>query len=119
MEATMNDLAHMIQALRARGLYNIMFRNAGVGLLFYEGVYDEEGFPPGDWKKDLRVNKYYDTLIEAVEAEYRERVRTCYACESTEDVKIHGSSAGVLYLCRVCRDIVDSGRALNRKGDRP
>lgn len=75
------DLIHMIDELRYRGLHEIMFRNAGVGLLFYEGDYDAHGFPVGSgkddtWKEHLKVKRYYPTFLEAVEAEYRERVLT-------------------------------------------
>ena len=70
----MSDLAVDIERLRDRGLHAILFRNAGVGLQFYEGPFDEEGQPPADWRRFLIVRRYYPTLIEAVNAEIAERV---------------------------------------------
>ena len=70
--ATQIDLGSRIEELREYGLHNIMFRNAGVGLLFFE---PPEGFEinpmeqDDTWKQYLVVSRYYPTLIEAVEAE--------------------------------------------------
>lgn len=31
-------------------------------------------------------------------------MRTCYHCQGKDDVRMHGSSAGMLYTCRPCRE---------------
>lgn len=74
----MTDLER-IEELHQRGLYNILFRNAGVGLLFYEppaGFEIEYMMGSGigyhikdEWRKYLVVRHYYPTLEEAVSAE--------------------------------------------------
>jgi len=56
-----------IQSLVERGLYNICFRNAGVGFMFYVGEYDEKGRPTGERK--MRISRYYPTFSEALKAE--------------------------------------------------
>ena len=71
-----------IEQLHQCGLYDILFRNAGVGFLFYE---PPDGFeiesedrligglnlpmPTDSWKKYLVVHRYYPTLDEAISAE--------------------------------------------------
>jgi len=53
-------------------LYDIMFRNAGVGLLFYN---ERTGGIPAklnnSWKEHLSVTKYYPTFKEAIEGELK------------------------------------------------
>jgi hypothetical protein len=59
-----------IEELRDRGLHNILFRNAGVGLLFYEGTYDDDGWPQQTRPPvPLVVHAYYPDLTTAVAAE--------------------------------------------------
>lgn len=71
------SLEFKITALRDAGLYDIMFRNAGVGCLFYEGPRDDDGFAvTGEWKRHLVVNKYYPTFSQAIDAEYNARLTT-------------------------------------------
>jgi hypothetical protein len=65
--------------LRSVGLYDIMFRNAGVGCLFYTGPYDDEGFPPGQWKQHLSVDRYYSSFTVAIDAEYERLKETTHA----------------------------------------
>jgi hypothetical protein len=64
------SLEDKIAHLRSVGLYEIMFRNAGVGCLFYTGPYDDEGYPPSLWKQHLSVERYYPSFTAAIDAEY-------------------------------------------------
>lgn len=85
------SLEEKIDRLREKGLYEIVFRNAGVGLMFFnppEGV-DTEPFTMvewtihgetmqvpvsnDEWKKYLSVERYYSTFDEAVESEWNKR----------------------------------------------
>lgn len=52
-----------------RVIYNICFRNAGVGFQFYRGDFSDMG-NDGEWRKHLHIDKYYPSLAEAIEAEY-------------------------------------------------
>jgi hypothetical protein len=75
-DGTNLSLEDKIDFLREKGLYDILFRNAGVGLMFYlapMGIPIEE-FPNDSWKQHLYVHSYYPTFDEAVEAEYLRRV---------------------------------------------
>ncbi len=73
------SLAFKIGFLRSVGLYDIMFRNAGVGLLFYTGPVDENGWIPEatsrTWRDYLVVDRYYPDFDAAIDAEY-ERLKT-------------------------------------------
>ena len=62
--------ARLVRRLRDHGLYDIVFRNAGVACIFYEGA----GVNVGDddaWKNDLKLYAYHDSLEKAVRAECR------------------------------------------------
>lgn len=63
---------HAIQA--AKIIYNILYRAAGVGFLFYTPLPPEAGtpgyMPPENWQQGLSVDHYYPTFEEAVDAEY-------------------------------------------------
>lgn len=56
---------------KARTIYNISYRNAGVGFLFYNPT---KVYPGGskneEWRKSLTVDRYYDTFEQAVKAEF-------------------------------------------------
>ena len=67
-----------IEGLRDHGLYQILFRNAGVGLQFYEPPdgydlkYDNSILIEGVtdyWRRYLIIRHYYPTLEEALTAE--------------------------------------------------
>jgi hypothetical protein len=63
-------LVQKVQLLQHAGLFQINFRNAGVGCVFYEGPRADDGAPlPDDWRARLRVHAYYPTLTAAVNAE--------------------------------------------------
>lgn len=57
-------------------LYDIMFRNAGVGMMFYypekvpNNILPEGRTPPKNWEQGLSVQRYYPTFEECVDAEY-------------------------------------------------
>ncbi len=91
-EAEDKSIEEKIERLQEKGLYDILFRNAGVGLMFFnppEGVTIETfrmvGRDIGDgrmvevpvadnsWKKYLVVDTYYPSLDEAVSSEYLKR----------------------------------------------
>ena len=59
-----------IESLRDCGLYEILFRNAGVGCVFYTGPSDL----PKNWRDSLVVDRYYPTFTEAIDAEYLKRI---------------------------------------------
>lgn len=70
----MTTQTDVIEELREAGLHSIFFRNAGVGIQFYEppdGFEIEVGLGVRDnkWRDYLIVRKYYPTLEEAVNAE--------------------------------------------------
>lgn len=65
--------SEMIEDLRTEGLHDIMFRNAGVGCLFYEGGPGPLALHDNSWRDHLIVRKYYPTLDAAVEAEWLRR----------------------------------------------
>lgn len=56
--------------LNDHGLYSIHFRNAGVGMTFYEGPPEPDPRDP-TWKLHLVIHRYYPTLAQAAHAEYR------------------------------------------------
>lgn len=75
-----------VEQLREKGLYDIAFRNTGVGLMFFEPpadfIYPE--WTPGmseselkerdrSWRKYLTVETYYNSFDEAVSAEFEKR----------------------------------------------
>lgn len=60
--------------LQERGLYDIHFRNAGVGLTFFEPPEWKELTNMPEWKQHLKTHRYYPSLVEAVNGEY-ERVK--------------------------------------------
>ncbi len=62
------DLGDYIEFLRQRGLYEIVFRNAGVACVMYCGDYDNDGFVRPDWKDHLAVCSYKPSVGSAVEA---------------------------------------------------
>lgn len=48
-------------------LYDICFRNAGVGIMFFDENGGGSDYPPrSNWKNYLFIDKYYDTLREAI-----------------------------------------------------
>jgi hypothetical protein len=47
-------------------IYEICYRNAGVGIIFYYGILP----PPDDWRSKLSVERYYDSFEEAIGGEY-------------------------------------------------
>ena len=81
------NIVDMVEALSKDGLHDICFRNAGVGLLFYD---PPEGFEitqptlkeamktgyrtDNSWRQYLSVQKYYPTFTEAVKGEYDRRI---------------------------------------------
>lgn len=70
-DSKMYDLEKRITELKERQtVYNIMFRNAGVGILFYIGSGQPESYQKGWELRDLIVHQYYPSLKEAVEAEH-------------------------------------------------
>jgi hypothetical protein len=76
MGEDMSDLEERLDKLQERAhVHDICFRNAGVGILFYEGpdyYGDDKPERPSDWRKHfLHVYKYYPTLREAIEAEHK------------------------------------------------
>ena len=53
-----------LEFLVDHGLYNMQFRNQGVGLSFYDGP---KSFPRGyDFKRHLKVDQYYPSAQEAI-----------------------------------------------------
>lgn len=77
-------LERQVEDLRELGLYDIAFRKAGVGLIFFEPpddgtigwrelAEDADEFYRRAWKQYLRVDRYYPTFVEAVEAEWLSR----------------------------------------------
>jgi len=56
-------------------LYNIVFRNIGVALQFYDATKvkpNKSYYPAAEyWKAGLTIDKYYPTLEEAIDAEYK------------------------------------------------
>lgn len=84
-EADDLSIEEKIERLQEKGLYNIAFRNAGVGLMFFEPPDDgtigwEELVGEDDpnyrdmWRQYLAVERYYPTLDEAVNAEFLKRL---------------------------------------------
>ena len=53
-------------------IYQISWRNAGIGVMVYEGPYDEQGIPPENWKEHLitPANAYARTFEEAIDRAY-------------------------------------------------
>lgn len=65
-----------IDALREKGLHDIMFRNAGIGMLFFEPPpeYDTDDLQNDpNWRRHLHVKNYHASLKEAVDAEFETR----------------------------------------------
>lgn len=69
------SLTAMLLDLQKAGLHDIMFRNAGVGLLFYEGPPISLALHDDSWRRYLVVQKYYRTFGEAVRAEWMRHFR--------------------------------------------
>lgn len=69
----MKTLLEKLDDLRDAGLHDIMFRNAGVGCLFYEGGPGPLSLRDDSWKQHLIVRKYYPTFEAAIEAEWVRR----------------------------------------------
>jgi len=69
----MKSLTAMLGDLEKEGLHDIMFRRAGVGLLFFEGPPDALTLHDDSWRRFLKVQKYYRTFGEAVRAEWKRR----------------------------------------------
>lgn len=68
---TVRTLEVKLALLCAAGLYEIKFRNAGVGCAFYEGPRGVDGWVDRDaeWRPFLKVYGYHPTLSAAVDAE--------------------------------------------------
>jgi hypothetical protein len=59
------DVIEKLKAIRSMSvIYNICYRNAGVGFMFYEEPRSTR------WEDGLVVYAYYPTLEEAVDAEF-------------------------------------------------
>ena len=78
----MPDHKEMLEAIQERVVvYDIHFRNAGVGFAFFEppAGYEDRPFKRGEiddsWKRYIVVNHYHPTLWEAIEAEYQRLVQ--------------------------------------------
>lgn len=67
----MDTLAKLGAIEQAAHIYEICYRNAGVGFCFYEGPYDAEGHIPRDWRQHLVTHNYYPTIHEAIAAEFQ------------------------------------------------
>jgi len=57
-------------------IHQIIWRNAGIAVMVYEGLRDEAGVPPLKWKEYLTTpeNAYAPTFEEAIDRAY-ERVQ--------------------------------------------
>lgn len=77
----MTTLQKLAAINKRKNIYSIHFRNAGIGIQFYEpGDCDlkrVDGHHPGScrdchsWVSYLTVNRYHRTFVKAVDAEYR------------------------------------------------
>lgn len=63
MKKAIHRLLELRELAESKGetLYNICFRNAGVGFMWF----DQKKAGAGSYKKGLYVDKYYDTIEEA------------------------------------------------------
>jgi len=71
----MEPLVKLQWILGQRSLYSINFRNAGVGMTFYEPDDPDQAPQPGidqAWKKDLKTYKYYPDLVKCIDGEFKQ-----------------------------------------------
>lgn len=65
----MNTIDKLRAISELKCIYAILFRTAGVGFQFYTGT-EEQCVHDRDWQRYLKVEKYYPTFEDAVEAEF-------------------------------------------------
>jgi len=66
-----------LEAIREyKVVYQILFRNAGVAIQFYDPPDDFKAKGSDEtWRNFLKINKFYPTIKEAIDAEYS---RVCH-----------------------------------------
>lgn len=85
---------HAIESVKT--IYAVHWCRAGVGFQFYEGPAELHGA----WRNDLRLEAYYGTFEEAVDAEY-ERIAPSTACRTC------GQVSWGMELCLPCAHLTD------------